>query len=268
MRFAVVGDPVKHSKSPAIHNAGFEVLGIDAAFDFMRIPLHDFGSVVQALRAEDLDGVSVTMPHKHNAFAAADEVSDAALRTRSVNTLVMKEGRLLGYNTDVAGVTHALSEVGDTGNAPILILGSGGAAAAALVAVEGRDVLLSGRDATTVAALLDTVSVAASAVPWGTSISGAVVINATPLGMHGEDLPLPVVEEAVALIDMAYGEEVTPAVTLALRLDIPAADGLTMLVGQAVAAFQLFVDRRGPIHAMEEAVRSASRHGRSRGRAG
>ncbi len=256
MKFAVVGDPVEHSRSPAIHTAAFRSLSIDADFGFMRVPADRFHEVVQALRSGHLDGVSVTMPHKHNAFEAADELSDLAARSEAVNTLTVESGCLMGHNTDVAGVLHALATVGMNAYGPILLLGSGGAAAAALVAVAGRDVYITARDKENADALISRVDVGATSVSWGTSVALATVINATPLGMAGESLPDGVVERAAALIDMTYGAERSPSVAHAIALGLPTADGLTMLVGQAGEAFKIFTGEEAPMLVMDQAARS------------
>ncbi|MEN8040423.1 MAG: shikimate dehydrogenase [Actinomycetota bacterium] len=256
MKFAVVGDPVDHSRSPAIHNAAFASLGVDAHFDSWRVAPDSFDVVVEALRTGELQGVSVTMPHKHNAYAAADELSLEASRTAAVNTLVMQDGGLVGHNTDVAGVRHALAEVEQSDEAPILLLGYGGAAAAALLAVDGRDVFVSGREVPKARALIDRVRVEAEVLPWGEPVQMATVINATPLGMSGEHLPDGVVERAGALVDMTYGPRRSPAVSDALAIGYPVVDGLAMLVGQAAEAFELFTGEHASIFVMDQAARS------------
>lgn len=257
MRFAVVGDPIEHSRSPAIHNAAFKHLDIVAEFVFMHVDADDFGRVVEELRAGELDGVSVTMPHKHNAFEAADRRSDTAERSGAVNTLIVEDGRLIGYNTDIAGVKYAMDAAGTDAGAPVLVLGYGGAASAALLAVEGAKIYLSGRDVKRAAEFVGRMGVDATVLPWGTPIQAATVINATPLGMAGESLPDGVVERAGVLIDMAYGVARTPAVALSIALGIPAVDGLTMLVGQAAEAFKLFTGQEAPTAVMEDAARQS-----------
>jgi shikimate dehydrogenase len=258
VRFVVVGDPVAHSRSPAIHNAAFEASDVDAEFGFMRVPADRFEEVVDELRSGVLDGVSVTMPHKNNAFAAVDERSQDALRTGAVNTIVVEEGILVGYNTDVAGVRHALATVETDQTAPILILGTGGAASAALLAVEGRRVFVSGRHESKARFMSERVEVDSEILPWGSPVAMATVINATPLGMAGEQLPDGIVERAGALVDMTYGTDRSPAVAHALVLGLPTADGLTMLVGQAVKAYELFTGLDAPTERMELAARVRS----------
>ena len=259
MRFAVVGDPVSHSRSPAIHNAAFEALGIDATFNYRCVPFDRFADVVEDLRAGDLDGVSVTMPHKRNAYDATDSLSEQAIRTGAVNTIVVEDERLVGYNTDIAGVEHAIRSIENGSDATVLILGYGGAAAAALVAAEGRPIHVSGRDDSKTDLLIERVGVKAQAIAWGVPVPMATVINATPLGMAGEHLPDGVIERAGGFLDMTYGAQRTPSYSNALALGLPAADGLTMLIGQACKSFELFTGRVPSIFVMEQAARDRGR---------
>ena len=146
MRFGVVGDPVMHSRSPAIHSAGFLDLGVGATFEHLPTPADSFGEIVARLRNGDLNGVSVTMPHKDNAFATVDILSDVARQSKAVNTIVVREdGQLYGTNTDVAGVIHALETMSVGAQVPMLVLGAGGAARAAVVAGSGHPLFVSAR---------------------------------------------------------------------------------------------------------------------------
>jgi shikimate dehydrogenase len=254
VRLGVVGDPVLHSRSPAIHTAGFRFRGIEATFDFIPTPIDGFDGVEAMLREGDLVGVSVTMPHKTHAYDAVDARSDVALRTRAVNTITADDGVLSGTNTDVEGVRFSV-DVADAGVGPVLVLGAGGAAAAALVALEGRRMFVSARNANAAGALLERTQVSASVVPWSEGVSGAVVVNATPIGMHGEELPHGVLASASAIIDMAYGSDETPACAYAAAKGLGRADGLDMLVGQAIQAFTLFTGADAPIDVFYEAAR-------------
>jgi len=256
VRFGVVGDPVDHSRSPAIHNAGFEAMGIEASFVALPTPADDFDVIVRDLRSGALDGVSVTMPHKDNAYDSVDELDDLAARSLAVNTIVATPGRLHGYNTDVDGVRYAVRKLGLPDESPVLVLGYGGAARAALVALDGpRHISISGRDADRARAFIASIDVDTDAVTWETVVHGAIVVNATPLGMHGEDLPAGLVESAAGLVDMTYGSGTTPAIRVAEQRLIPSADGLDMLVGQAVMAFELFTGRPAPLDVFERAAR-------------
>jgi len=258
MRFGVVGDPVLHSRSPAIHNAGFAAIGFDGLYEHIHTPSERFQSVVDGLRTGLLNGVSVTMPHKGHAFAAVDKRTDLANRTGAVNTIIAKDGTLWGTNTDVAGVTGSLRSCGASPDAPVLILGGGGAAAAALVANEERQLFVSTRDPGDAAAVLRRTGCAGGVVAWEEGVAGSVVVNATPLGMYSEVLPRSVLHVASGLLDMTYGANVTPAVAWMQGEGRPTADGVDMLVWQAYEAFTLFTGAEAPAGAMAAAARSVS----------
>ena len=255
MRYGVVGDPIAHSRSPAIHNAAFAHLSIDAEYVPIHTPLGAFDEVVAALRSGALAGVNVTMPHKQHAFEAVDLRTDRVERLGAVNTIVVDGGFLVGYNTDVAGVIHAVATLGLPPATPVLVLGTGGAARAAVVALEGHPLSISGRDDRKTIGVLTRAAVTADVVPWGTGVAGAIVVNATPIGMEGDELPDGIVETAGGLVDMVYGGGPTPAVVAARDAGIPFADGLDMLVGQAAEAFERFTGRPAPIGVMQAAAR-------------
>jgi len=143
----------------------------------------------------------------------------------------------------------------------VLVLGGGGAAAAALVALAGRPLAVSARRPETLGPLLAGCGVAARSVPWGRPLPGAVVVNCTPLGMHGEELPAAVVAEMGGAFDLAYGGGETPLVAAARARGLPVADGVDHLVAQAEESFLLWTGIRPPAGVMEEAARNPSRSG-------
>jgi len=256
MKFGIVGDPVEHSRSPAIHNAGFAALDIEATFELVPTAHDRFRDVEKRLRAGDLDGVSVTMPHKAHAFAAVDVVSDSAARAQAANTITVVDQVLTGYNTDIDGVRFSIEKLVLPGNTPILLLGHGGAAAAALVSIAGtRPISISARQSAPAIALARDIGIAVDFVEWGSPLPGSIVVNATPLGMHGEELPPPVIKDCSGLVDMTYGSSETPAIAAARRKHVPYADGIDMLVGQAIAAFELFTGVTAPVEALAAAAR-------------
>lgn len=256
MRFGVVGYPVAHSRSPAMHTAGYEYLGIDAVYELLETPSDGFPSIEAGLRNGTLNGVNVTMPHKGHAFAAVDNVDESVDRVGAVNTITVTYGLLTGFNTDMDGVLHAMAHLQLPPGTPVHVLGSGGAAAAAIVAAtKTGPVSVSARNEQRVTDLLKRIGTDAMVVPWGSWPEDTIVINATPLGMNGEPLPERILEGATGLVDMPYGEEVTPSVMTAQSLGIPYADGLVMLAGQAVEAFRLFTGHRVPVEIMETAAR-------------
>ena len=238
-----------------MHLAAFDHAGIAGTFDRLRVPLDSFSEVVHALRNGRLDAVSVTMPHKSNAFLSADVRSPEAERSGAVNTLVRDDRGLHGYNTDVAGVRHSFSILSVPADVPVRILGAGGAARAAAVALEGHPTSVSARRPEEAQAMIDSTGVDGGMTDWVEAEPGCVLVNATPIGMQGERLPLHFLDGIEGVIDMAYGRAETPLVRLAHERGIPVVDGIDMLAGQAVEAFRRFTGVRVPVEVFEQAAR-------------
>jgi shikimate dehydrogenase len=258
VRLAVVGDPVDHSLSPAIQAAALHAAGIAGSYTTMRVDAAGMAGVAESIRRADLDGVNVTMPHKALAAGLVDGTAGAATRTGSVNTITRVGERLVGHNTDVTGVCAAWGDAGLPVDRPVLVLGGGGAAGAALVAIEmlgAGPVRLAGRRGDVLRALVASVGVAASIEPIEEAdAEGAVVVNATPLGMHGESLPVDV-RSASGLLDLTYRAATsTPAVAAARDAGIPVADGVAMVIAQAAGSFRLWTGREADVAAMATAA--------------
>ncbi len=254
--YAVLGNPVAHSLSPAIQQAAFDVLGIDASYTALRVDSDEFPGVVERLRRGTLAGANVTMPHKHLAFELADRVAGDAARAQSVNTFVRTDSGVFGMSTDIPAIRSEWSRKGlPEGTA--LILGSGGAAAAALVALSGMPLYVSARSPERLSRLLDQTGTSAIAVPWSERVPGAVVVNATPLGMRGESLPNGLLVESEGVFDMAYGPLPTPAIITARTLGLPSVDGIEMLVAQAALSFEAWTAAPAPFDVMLAAAQIA-----------
>ncbi len=216
---------------------------------------------VSEIRSGVLDGANVTMPHKELAAELCDRLAATAQRAQAVNTMVRVGDQVVGHNTDIAGIRAAWSAQALSTTSPVFVLGAGGAAAAALLAIEGRPAFISSRRHAAAAALLERTAVDAVVVPWGDPVPGTVVVNATPIGRCGEHLEASLLNEAVGLFDMAYGSKVTPAVQWMSDHSRPVADGREMLLHQAAAAFELWTGFRAPIVAMEAALANADETG-------
>jgi len=254
VKIVLLGDPVAHSRSPAIHNAAFDALGINGEYTARRVDPEGMRSAVDEIRYGRFDGANVTMPHKEMAFDLADRVSEDALRAGAVNTLMRTRGEVWGHNTDVPGIREIVEGPGWPVSAPVLVLGTGGAAAGALVAVAGRNVFISGRRTAAAGELLERTRIDGTVVPWGEAVDGAIVINATPLGMNGESLGADVVATAAGLFDLTYGSAPSPAVVHGGRIGIPVADGKDMLVAQARCSFEIWTGVEAPIDVMRAAL--------------
>lgn len=254
-----MGDPIDHSLSPAIHTAALAEAGIDGTYVARPVAPGGLERVFDELRAGDLDGINVTMPHKPSAARLCDELSEDARRCSSVNTVVrLDNGQLIGHSTDVTALRRLWRRRLPTDH-PVLILGAGGASSAACLAAQGRTIYISARRHEAVEGLQRGLARHVVAIPWQSGVAEAVVVNATPLGMHGERLPATVLRLAAGLVDLAYGDTVTPAVDQAESVGLPVIDGLEVLVTQAVDSFRLWTGREPSFEAMYRAARNCSR---------
>jgi shikimate dehydrogenase len=244
----VVGNPVRHSLSPIIHNAWLEAAGLDAVYLAFEPPMGRFRQFVEGLRGGIVNGLNVTIPFKEDALARADEATERAARAGAANLLLPGPGgTILADDTDGVGLIYALSRTGwRAANGPAVILGAGGAArgaAAALLEAGVSKVSLVNRtvDRAQQVARLDA---RISAHGWDEAPSlleqAALLVNATSLGMSGEPLlelaldPLPT---AATVMDMVYRPLRTPLLQAAAARGNLTADGLDMLIGQAHPSF-------------------------------
>ena len=238
VRLVLLGDPVAHSRSPAIHGAALEEAGLEGDYTPIRADVEVLEQTIERLRNGELTGVNVTMPLKEPAFALADELTAIAEVAGSVNTLRAINGTVEAHTTDASAFQEILGdETRFPADLPILTLGSGGAARALLSVSGARTVYLSARTEEKALALQSEFQ-AAGVVPWGQELEGAIVVNATPIGMGRERVAEEIIHRAAGLIDLPYGLEETPAVSLASGLDLPYADGVEFLARQARVAFE------------------------------
>ena len=249
----MLGDPVDHSRSPAIHTAALAAAGIEGTYTARRVDERGMAEAGDEVRYGRLAGANVTMPHKQVAFALADRVTETALRSGAVNTLVRRDGEVWGYNTDVDGIRAVWASEELPAEAPVLILGTGGAAAGAVTALADREIVVSGRDEYAARALLERTRTDGMVAPWGGPVEGAVVVNATPLGMGGEALPQAVLDVCSGLFDLTYGAGESPAVRWARDHGVPVADGKALLIAQAAASFEIWTGMAAPMRVMREA---------------
>jgi shikimate dehydrogenase len=256
LRFALLGDPVEHSRSPAIHKAALAELGLSGSYEARRSGQAGLATALDELRAGNLDGVNITMPLKAMAAAGADRLTPMAERSRSVNTLRFREGLVEGHSTDAAAARAVLEGTRFDRAAPILILGAGGAAAAVLIAFQGREVYLAARRDDLANQLAPRAGYEVMIVPFGTAVPGAIVVNATPLGMNGESLPSDVMSGASGLIDLAYGPVDPPATVEARRIGLPLVDGVEFLARQAGESFTWWTGMAAPLDVMLEAAKN------------
>jgi shikimate dehydrogenase len=250
--FSIFGDPVRHSRSPLMHNSVFKSLEIDACYT--RTPLSDGSQLREVFLAKGLCGANVTVPHKEAAYAQCDEVRGIAQEIGAVNTIVLEEGRLIGYNTDADGFLSAIQSFGELHSA--LILGAGGTARALATILRNARITptLINRSQERLeyfrAAGFETYD-------WNTFVPHPydLIINTTSAGLTDEALPLresllrPLLMQAKGAVDVIYGKE-TPFLRTARSLSLPCKDGSDMLLEQGILANRLFLHQRYPIEAI------------------
>jgi shikimate dehydrogenase len=273
----VIGDPIAHSRSPAMHNAAFRALDLPFAYCAFRVPAAEVGAAVAAVRALGLAGLNVTIPHKQAVMAHLDELSKVARLAGAVNTIVNRGGRLVGDNTDVPGLARALDEAGLAARLELaVVLGAGGSARAAVVALarRARHVLIAARRSAQATALVeelqpgvrarlhtaDLADLAAGGRAAAGLAGAGVVVNATPVGMRGEPfLPLAfaATPRSCLFYDLVYTEERTPFLGAARRARRAGVNGLGMLLHQGAVAFEAWTGHAAPLAVMRRALRSA-----------
>lgn len=231
-----------------------EIAGLDGEYLAIEADTQVLAEAVAGLREGRWHGLNITMPLKRDAARMADSLAPRAASSESVNTLYLRGTSVHGDTTDSAALGELLETSRFRDGTTALVLGAGGAAAAALTAMPPRmNVYLAARRADQAAAL--TGRLGGEAVSWGTAVAGAIVINTTPLGMSGESLPEGVLQVGSGLVDLPYGPTKTPAVVTAEKMDIPHADGHEFLLRQAIASFAAWTDVRIEVRALQQALR-------------
>ena len=267
---ALIGHPVGHSLSPAMHNAAFVADGLDFVYVCLDVDPDALPAAVRGLEALKLRGFNVTMPHKRAMVPLVDELDEEARISGAVNTVVIGDSGLRGFNTDGGGMVMACQEAGiELSGRSVLLLGAGGTAAAIAVAFGKAGVgelHIANRNVERAAHLRDKLQATGikglAIHPFDTieeTVPDAkIVINATPLGMKGDDLmPVPpdYVQEGRTFCDVVYrpGTQ-TPLVQLARKRNVPVVAGDRMLLYQGVLAQKLWTGREPNIKAMDRAI--------------
>jgi shikimate dehydrogenase len=273
--FGIMGHPVEHSLSPIMHNAAFEALGIHAVYVPFPVKPEDLGKATLALRALTVTGVNVTVPHKGAVIEFLDELDPSAKQTGAVNTIVQKNGKLHGYNTDASGFLLSLQKDGhfDPAGKKVVILGAGGAAAAAAMALAGagvRRIVIANRNKSRAEILAkrvqrnfdrETLPVAldeSRALYWLIRESD-LLVNATSVGLKGVSERLTInpnsLHPKLFVFDLIYRD--TALLKMAKRRGLKHLDGLGMLVSQGARSFEIFTGKRAPFRVMKNAVEHA-----------
>lgn len=255
-RACVVGWPVEHSRSPLIHNYWLRQYGIDGAYERAAVEPGDLESFLRGLAGNGYVGCNVTVPHKEKAFALLDRPDAAASRLKAANTLWLEDGVLAGTNTDGYGFLASLdAQVPDWETRPgaAVILGAGGAARAVAAALAGRrpgPLRIVNRSRERAAALAAELKLEAEIVDWNARASAldgaALLVNTTSLGMVSSpplDIELTELPVSASVCDIVYAPLETALLAAARARGNAVADGLGMLLHQAVPGFARWFGR-------------------------
>ncbi len=279
--YGLFGYPVKHTFSPLMHNAAFEELCINSLYLAFEIKPTQLGEAIRAIGSLGLGGVNLTIPHKEAALAYLDELSPEARLIGAVNTVVVRDGKLLGHNTDGFGFVASLKKDGrwKPQEKSVFILGSGGAGKAIAVELAKAGVRL--------VTLADLIPERAKAIALNINRnfsrckvrvcslnkkamakymgSSDLFVNATPQGMRPRDrLPIDpsCLHQHLMVYDLIYNPLETKLINYARSHGLKAFNGLGMLLYQGAASFKLWTGRKAPVEVMRKALVSEIKGGR------
>ncbi len=261
MNFTIYGNPVEHSKSPQMHNAGFKQLNFNG--NYTKTHLEDGTQLKQNFQENNIDGANITVPHKENAFKQADEIRGLAQKIGAVNTYINENGKAIAYNTDALGFMKAIEEFKDVKT--VLLLGAGGTAKAIAVALTKEDI-----DVTVLNRSMNNkeffTNLGCKFYDWdgmrllfsggGMVFNYDLIVNSTSAGLKDELYPTslellkPLMENSTYAFDCIYGK-LTPFLQIAKDNGMVFKDGEDMLLYQGVIAFELFTGVKADEHLVE-----------------
>lgn len=266
-RFALFGDPIAASPSPAMHNAGFEHLGLPYRYHLRPTPIQDLAGARQEIERGNWQGGNITIPLKE-AFAEFLRCDAIATRAGAANTFVVENAKFLGTNTDIDGVRDPLLALENLPDGPMLVLGAGGAARAAILAAEsmGRDIVVAARNVGKARATLESIApqtkyraidLSEDALT-GHVQSVAIWVQATPIGRDGQAHPIPwhLAQPQAIAFEMLYGAQPTAFLKDAQTQNLRTIEGKAMLLAQGVKAFEFWAGQAAPAAVMGRALDS------------
>jgi len=271
--YGIIGYPVKHSLSPAMHNAAFGALGIDAEYKLFEVKPEELKSFFNNLDKSNILGLNVTIPHKEKVFGFVSlEPENSHLRQiGAINTVVNKNRQLLGYNTDISGFSRHLKENVDPANKKVAIIGAGGAARAisfALAKSAVKEISIFDIDknkAENISKMIKSLFVdfpifVVNNIDDLQIRNKDLLINATPLGMKPKD-PCPIEERKLHkdlfVYDLVYNPAETKLLKLAKKVGAKTSNGLGMLLYQGMQSFEIWTGKPAPKEVMQKALLEA-----------
>ena len=255
----VIGNPVEHSLSPAIHNAGYNAKGLN--YVYLAFPVINAEDAIKSIRALGIKGISVTVPHKLTVIQFLDRIDGRAKNIGAVNSILNKSGKLIGYNTDCEGAIKALEEKTALSGKKVVLVGSGGAARAIAFGLREKnaDVLILNRTLEKAMELAEATKARFGNLSMLNEIRKSdILINATTIGMSSGANERLVSKELLhgnlTVFDIVYNPQETKLIAEARKMGCSIIYGYKMLLYQAVAQFELFTESSAPVSIMEEAL--------------
>lgn len=257
-----------------MHNAAFSHLGIDARYELWETAADEIGGRVESLRAEEILGANVTVPHKQLVLPHCDRLTDTARRVGAVNTIIPNDGELIGDNTDVYGFARSVREaLVDSVPEHALLLGAGGAARGVIVAMHGlgvRRLTVANRTQAKALELAADLMIPGELEIYGVGLDSLdgellenvdLLVNSTSIGWHDDESPLKsahldLLDQAALVVDLTYRE--TALLKAARVRGNRVLDGTGMLLYQGVRAFELWTGRKAPVDIMRAALAGPS----------
>ncbi|RJX32646.1 MAG: shikimate dehydrogenase [Desulfurivibrio sp.] len=257
----IMGNPVSHSLSPAMHNSAFAALKLNAAY--VPFPVTDVAGAMTGFKALGIRGVSVTIPHKQAVIPHLDEIDPVAARIGAVNTLDIQHGRIIGHNTDWLGANRALQEKITLAGSRVLLLGAGGSARAIGFGLleAGAHIMLASRTAAKGRELAQTLNCPWHALDEIPDLAADCLVNATSVGMapqiEASLVPKACLSRFSVVMDIVYAPLETRLLIEASEAGCQVVNGLAMLLYQGVAQFELWTGRPAPVAVMRDSLLAA-----------
>lgn len=257
----IIGDPVEHSLSPAMHNKAYESVGIDDQFVYIgaRVKIENVKSVVEAMKVMNIRGLTCTIPHKIEVMKYLDWIDETVKKIGAVNSVVNDGGMLKGYNTDWLGVVTPLEKMGSLKNKKVAVLGAGGAARSIIFGVQkkGAHVTVLNRTLEKAKQLADEFDCEATSLSNKLTIQQAdILINATPIGMHPHENETPIdtglITKNQIIFDVVYVPYETKLLKKAKEKGAKIIHGIEMLLYQGTAQFELYTGNKAPEEVMRK----------------
>ena len=245
-KFFVIGNPIEHSLSPKLHNYWIQSNNLKAVYDKIKLDLSELDNLIKDVRENKIDGINVTVPFKNSVIPFLDKLSNEAEKTQSVNTIYLRDGMVIGHNTDIKGFELAIKHTNyDIFEKKVLILGAGGVSPSIIVALNNmgvKKIFISNRTQSKAENLKKTFS-EIEVVKWGTMPDFDMIINATSLGLkNDESIPLDYskISTEKFFYDVIYNPSETNFLRSAEKNGNKIENGKKMFIYQAQAAFKIW----------------------------